>query len=92
MKQTQIVDIVIGVAALAFLISRQLRARKVSSSGLRVVAVLAVLGLIEAVVAHGASDRDVGSATVLPYLAVSLGIQRVITQWRATHLEPLASV
>ena len=38
-------------------------------------------------VAHGSADRSVGSATVVLYLAVSLGIQRLITQWRSTRLQ-----
>jgi hypothetical protein len=158
-KQSVIVDIVIAVVALGFLITRQLRARQISSTGLRVVAVLAVIGLIEAVgylranhggavtyaalagslvlaavfgairastvrvwteggqswmqgnwltaalwvlavaahlgydylVAHGNTDRGVGSATVVLYLAVSLGIQRLITQWRATRLQAVVT-
>jgi hypothetical protein len=158
-KQSMILDIVIGVAVLGYLITRQLRARRVSSSGLRVVAILAVVGLVEAssylrgnhggaityaalggslvlaaifgilrastvriwseggqawsqgnwltavlwivalaahlgydyLVAHGNADRGVGSATVVLYLAVSLGVQRLVTHWRATRLQPLAS-
>jgi hypothetical protein len=154
------IQIVIGVAVLALLIYRQLRARPVSASVLRIMAILAAIGLYQAVqyfhgngrptgttvyVALGGSlvlaavfavframtvrlfvtdgqvwqqgswltavlwvaalathlgydavigqHKDlagVGSATVLLYLAVSFGIQRVIVQQRAHRLQPAA--
>jgi hypothetical protein len=42
-----ILDIVIGAAVLVLLIYRQLRKRPVNGSGLRLVAILAVIGVIE---------------------------------------------
>lgn len=151
--------IFIGVAALALVIWRQLYARPVNNTGLRVVAILAVLGLIEAVqylrashsghsgaetyaalagslvlaaafgavraatvrvwvkdgmawskgnwltaglwivalaahlgydylVAPGHGDKSVGAATALLYVAVSLGVQRLVVQYRARRLAP----
>jgi hypothetical protein len=149
-----LIDIVIGIAVLALLIYRQLSARPVSDSGLRIIAILAVVGLLEAaqflqhthagavtyaalagslllaavfgalraatvrlwvqgsqpwtkgtwltaglwiaaVAAHlgydalvtpGHGSSGVGAATVVLYLAVSLGIQRVIVLGRAHRL------
>jgi drug/metabolite transporter superfamily protein YnfA len=40
-------DIVLGVAVLALLIYRQLQARPVNASGLRIVAILGIIGVIE---------------------------------------------
>jgi hypothetical protein len=148
-------DVVLGLAVLALLIYRQLRTRPVNASGLRVLAVLAVVGVVEtseflqqnhagaityaaiggslvlaaifgtlraatvriwlqngqpwsrgswltaslwivalaahlgydALVAHGHAERGLGAATVVLYLAVSLGIQRVIVQSRAHRLQ-----
>jgi hypothetical protein len=147
-------DIVLGIAVLALVIYRQLSARPVSDSGLRIIAILAVIGLLEAsqflqhghagavtyaalagslvlaaafgalraatvrlwlqggqpwtrgtwltaglwiaaVAAHLAYDAlvtpghgssGVGAATVVLYLAVSLGIQRIIVLRRAHRL------
>jgi hypothetical protein len=149
-------DVVLGVAVLALLIYRQLRTRPVNASGLRIIAILGIIGVIEtaqflqknhagpgtyaaiggslvlaavfgglrastvrlwlqdgqpwskgnwltaalwvvalaahlgydALVAHGHGDSNVGAATVVLYLAVSLGIQRVIVQLRANRLQP----
>jgi hypothetical protein len=145
-------DVVIGIAVLALLIYRQLRTRPVNASGLRVLAILAIIGVVEAtqylqknhggtmtyavggslalaavfgavraatvriwlkdglpwsrgswltaslwivalaahlgydsLVARGHGD-GLGSATVVLYLTVSLGIQRVIVQERANRL------
>ena len=155
-----VIDIVIGVAVLALLIARQLRARRVSSSGLRIVLILGIIGVVEVVsylkVNHGSSTRtflalggslvlaavfgalragtvklwtkegqvwsqgnwitavlwaialgahlgydyliapghgkaDIGTSTAVLYLAVSLGIQRLIIQQRAQRLEPAAA-
>jgi hypothetical protein len=52
-----------------------------------VAAVAAHLGY-DAPVAHGHGDRGLGSATVVLYLAISLGFQRVIMQRRARRLQP----
>jgi hypothetical protein len=148
--------ILIGVAALVLVVYRQLVARPVNSTGLRVAGILGILGLIEAaqflrtnhsgpatyaalggslvlaavfgairastvriwikdgrawsqgnwltaalwvvalaahlgyddLVAPGHGDKSVGASTALLYLAVSLGIQRVVVQQRARRLEP----
>ena len=40
-------DVILGVAVLALLIYRQLRTRPVNASGLRVIAVLAIVGVVE---------------------------------------------
>jgi hypothetical protein len=151
-----VVDIVLGVAVLALLIYRQLIARPVNASTLRLLVILGVVGLLQttrflgqnhsgaltygllagslvlaaafgalraatvriwiadgqawsrgnwltallwvaavaahlgydAVVAHGHGSRGLGSATVVLYLAISLGFQRIIVQQRARRLQP----
>jgi len=151
-----ITDIVLGVAVLALLIYRQLVARPVNASNLRILAILGVIGVVQtaqflgqnhsgaltygllagslvlaaafgvlraatvriwiaggqawsrgnwltaclwvaavaahlgydALVAHGHGDRGLGSATVVLYLAISLGFQRIIVQQRARRLQP----
>ena len=149
-----VTEIIIGVAVLALLIYRQLRTRPVNASGLRIVAIIGVIGLLEtyqfmqhhhagtvtyaallgslvlaavfgvlraltvrlwlkdgqpwsrgswitaslwiaALAAHlgydalvaGRSQDNVGDATIVLYLAVSLGIQRLIVQQRAQRLQ-----
>jgi hypothetical protein len=152
-------EIVIGVAVLGLLIYRQLSARPINAGGLRLAAILAVIGVVEtvnylhrfhastatyaalggslvlaavfgllraatvrlwvqdgqvwmrgnwltailwiialgahlgydALVAHGHGSNDVGTATVVLYLAVSLGVQRLIAQHRASRLQPLGA-
>jgi UDP-N-acetylmuramyl pentapeptide phosphotransferase/UDP-N-acetylglucosamine-1-phosphate transferase len=148
-----VAQIVIGVAVLALLIYRQLRTRPVNASGLRVVASIGVIGLVEtcqflqqhhpgavtyaallgslalaagfgilraatvriwltggqpwsrgswvtaalwivALAVHlgydalvaGHGRDNVGAATIVLYLAVSLAIQRVIVRLRAQRL------
>jgi len=149
-------DVILGLAVLALLIYRQLRSRPVSVSGLRLIVILVVIGVIQtfqfldkhhsgavtyavlggslvlaavfgalraatvkvwlqgdrawsngnwltavlwilslaahlgydAIVTPGRGSSGLGSATIVLYLAVSLGIQRVITQARANHLQP----
>ena len=149
-------EIVLGVVILGLLIYRQLRSRPINANGLRLVAILAVIGLFEAysflekhhsgavtyaalggslvlaavfgalraatvrvwsqdgqawsrgnwltavlwvvalaahlgydaLVTPGRGSSGLGAATVVLYLAVSLGIQRVITQTRANRLQP----
>jgi len=149
-------DIILGVVVLGLLIYRQLRSRPVNASGLRLVAILAVIGVFQAyefldkhhsgavtyaalggslvlaavfgalraatvrvwlqggqpwtkgnwvtaalwvialaahlgydaLVTPGRGSSGLGAATVVLYLAVSLGIQRVITQQRANRLQP----
>jgi len=151
-----ITDIVLGVAVLALLIYRQLAARPVNASNLRILAILGVIGVVQtaqflgqnhsgaltygllagslvlaaafgalraatvriwiasgqawsrgnwltaclwvaavaahlgydALAAHGHGDRGLGSATVVLYLAISLGFQRIIVQQRARRLQP----
>ena len=51
-----------------------------------VLALAARLGY-DALVAHGHAERGLGAATVVLYLAVSLGIQRLIVQSRAHRLQ-----
>jgi hypothetical protein len=58
-----------------------------------IVALGAHLGY-DALVAHGhGSGGDVGTATVVLYLAVSLGVQRLVAQYRASRmgLAPVSS-
>jgi len=149
-----ITDIVLGAAVLALLIYRQLAARPVNASALRILAILGVIGVVQtaqflgqhhsgmvtyaaiagslliaavfgavraatvriwlqngqawsrgnwltaclwvaavaahlgydALVADGHGDSGLGSATVVLYLAISLGFQRVIVQQRASRL------
>jgi len=148
-----VAQIVIGVAVLALLIYRQLRTRPVNASGLRLAAIIGVIGLIEAyqfiqqhpagavtyaallgslvlagvfgvlraatvriwlqdgqpwsrgswvtaalwivaVAAHlgydalvaGHGTANVGDATIVLYLAVSLGVQRLVVHQRAQRL------
>jgi hypothetical protein len=151
-----VVGILVGVAAVALVIWRQLNARPVNSTGLRIVVVLGIIGLVEAVqflktnhsgavtyaalggslalaagfgavraatvriwikdgvpwskgnwltaalwivalaahlgydyvVAPGHGDKSVGASTVLLYVAVSLGIQRIVVQLRTRRLQP----
>jgi hypothetical protein len=155
-------EIILGLAVLVLLIYRQLRARPINAGGLRLAAILAVIGVVEtaeylqkyhggsatyaalggslvlaavfgmlraatvriwnqdgqvwikgnwptgllwivalgahlgydALVAHGhGSNGGVGAATVVLYLAVSLGVQRLVAQLRASRmgLAPLGS-
>ena len=152
-------DIVLGVVILGLLIYRQLSSRPVNASGLRLVAILAVIGVIQAyqfldsrhsgavtyaalggslvlaavfsglravtvrvwlqggqpwskgnwltaalwivalaahlgydaLVTPGRGSSGLGAATLVLYLAVSLGIQRVVTQVRASRLQPGSS-
>jgi hypothetical protein len=149
-------DVILGLVVLALLIYRQLRSRPVSASGLRLIAILVVIGVIQtyqfldkhhsgavayaalggslvlaavfgalraatvkvwlqgdqawskgnwltavlwilalaahlgydALVTPGRGSSGLGAATVVLYLAVSLGIQRAITQVRANRLQP----
>jgi hypothetical protein len=158
-EATVAIDIVLGVVVLGLVIYRQLSARPVNANGLRLIVILAVVGVVEtvdylqkhhggaatyaalggslvlaavfgvlraatvrlwlqdgqvwskgnwltallwivalgvhlgydALVAHGHGSNDVGTATVVLYLAVSLGVQRLISQHRATRLQPFAT-
>ena len=42
----------------------------------------------DALVAHGDGNRGLGSATVVLYLAISFGFQRIIVRQRARRLRP----
>jgi UDP-N-acetylmuramyl pentapeptide phosphotransferase/UDP-N-acetylglucosamine-1-phosphate transferase len=149
-----VTEIIIGVVVLALLIYRQLRSRPVNASGLRLAAIIGVIGLVEAyqfvekhhagaviyaallgslalaavfgvlraatvrlwlqdgqpwsqgswvtaslwivaVAAHlgydalvaGHGRANVGDATIVLYLAVSLGVQRLLVHQRAQRLQ-----
>jgi hypothetical protein len=152
-------EIVLGVVVLALLIYRQLIARPLNAGGLRLVVILAIIGVVEtveylqkyhggkatyaalggslvlaavfglvraatvrvwiqdgqawakgnwltavlwvialaahlgydALVARGHGSNDVGTATVILYLAVSFGVQRLVAQYRASRLQPLGT-
>jgi hypothetical protein len=77
-----VIDVVIGVAVLALLIARQLRARRVSSSGWRIVVILAIIGVIEVTqylkVNHGSTKiyLALGGSLVL---AAAFGAARAAT-------------
>jgi hypothetical protein len=154
-----VLEIVLGVVVLGLLIYRQLSARPVNATGLRLVVILAVIGVAEtagylqkyhsgtatyaalagslvlaaifgllraatvriwlqagqawskgnwltallwivalgahlgydALVARGHGSNDVGTATVVLYLAVSLGVQRLVAQHRASRLQPFGA-
>jgi hypothetical protein len=139
-------DIILGVLVLGLVIYRQLVARPINARGLRLLVVLAVIGVVEtveylqkyhsgpgtyaalggslvlaavfgvlragtvriwsqdgqvwskgnwltaglwidALVARGhGSGGDVGTATIVLYLAVSLGVQRLVSQYRASRM------
>jgi hypothetical protein len=150
-----VLDVILGLAVLALLIYRQLSARPVTGSALRLLAILAVIGLLQTyqflskgharpltfaalggslvlaavfgalragttrvwlqdgqawskgnwltaglwvaslaahlgydiVVVHGPGARGLGTATIVLYLAVTLGFQRVLVLRRAHRLE-----
>jgi hypothetical protein len=150
------VEVVIGVAVLALLMFRQLQTRPVRDSGVRIMLILGVIGIVEtvqyldkhhggptiyaailgslvlagifgvlralttrvwqqdgqvwrkgnwvsaslwvvavaahlgydALLLHGKGDSDLGNVTLLLYLAISLGVQRILVAQRATRLQP----
>jgi hypothetical protein len=56
------------------------------TAGLWIIAIAVHLGY-DALVARGhGSGGDVGTATVVLYLAVSLGVQRLVSQYRASRM------
>jgi hypothetical protein len=154
-EATVATEIILGLAVLGLLIYRQLSARPINAGGLRLAAILAVIGVVEtvqylqkyhggsatyaalggslvlaavfgvlragtvriwsqdgqvwikgnwltgllwivalaahlgydALVARGhGSNGNVGTATVVLYLAVSLGVQRLVAQLRASRM------
>jgi hypothetical protein len=153
--QVIVLDVILGLAVLALLIYRQLAARPVNASALRLIAILAVIGLIQTyqflskghnhpltfaalggslvlaaifgalrastvrvwvddgqawsqgnwltavlwiaslvahlgydvLVVHGPGARGLGTATIVLYLAVTLGFQRVLVFRRAHRLQ-----
>jgi len=150
-----VLDVILGLAVLALLIYRQLAARPVNSSALRLIAILVIIGLIQTyqflskghdhpltfaalggslvlaaifgalragtvrvwlqdgqawsqgnwvtavlwvaslvahlgydvLVVHGPGARGLGTATIVLYLAVTLGFQRVLVLRRAHRLQ-----
>lgn len=150
------VEVVIGVAVLALLMFRQLQTRPVRDSGVRIMLILGVIGIVEtvqyldkhhggptiyaailgslvlagifgvlralttrvwpqdgqvwrkgnwvsaslwvvavaahlgydALLLHGKGDSDLGNVTLLLYLAISLGVQRILVAQRAARLQP----
>ena len=150
-----VLDIILGLAVLALLIYRQLSARQVNASALRLMAILVIIGVLQTyqflsknhahpliiaaiggsvvlaaifgwlrastvrvwlqdgrawsqgswltavlwivslaahlgygiLVAHGPDARGLGTATIVLYLAVSLGFQRLLVLQRAHRLE-----
>jgi len=56
------------------------------TAGLWIVAIAVHLGY-DALVARGhGTGGDVGTATIVLYLAVSLGVQRLVSQYRASRM------
>jgi hypothetical protein len=150
------VEVVIGVAVLALLMFRQLQTRPVRDSGVRIMLILGVIGIVEtvqyldkhhggptiyaailgslvlagifgvlralttrvwqqdgqvwrkgnwvsaslwvvavaahlgydALLLHGKGDSDLGNVTILLYLAISLGVQRILVAQRGARLQP----
>ena len=150
-----VLDVILGLAVLALLIYRQLAARPVNASALRLIAILVIIGLIQTyqflskghdhpltfaalggslvlaaifgalragtvrvwlqdgqawsqgnwvtavlwvaslvahlgydvLVVHGPGARGLGTATIVLYLAVTLGFQRVLVLRRAHRLQ-----
>jgi hypothetical protein len=150
-----VIDVILGVAVLVLLIYRQLSARPVNASALGLIAILAIIGVVQTyqflnknhahpltyaaiggsvvlaaifgalrastvrvwlqdgqawskgnwltaalwiaslaahlgydiLVAHGPGARGLGTATIVLYLAVSLGFQRVLVLQRAHRLQ-----
>jgi hypothetical protein len=60
------------------------------TGALWIVALAAHLGY-DALVTRGHSGSNIGTATVVLYLAVSLGVQRLIAQQRASRLQPFGA-
>ena len=155
MVQVIVLDVILGLAVLALLIYRQLAARPVNASALRLIAILVIIGLIQTyqflskghdhpltfaalggslvlaaifgalragtvrvwlqdgqawsqgnwvtavlwvaslvahlgydvLVVHGPGARGLGTATIVLYLAVTLGFQRVLVLRRAHRLQ-----
>ncbi len=151
-----VLDVILGLAVLALLIYRQLAARPVNASALRLIAILLIIGLFQTyqflskghdhpltfaalggslvlaaifgalragtvrvwlqdgqawsqgnwltaalwiasliahlaydvLVVHGPGARGLGTATIVLYLAVTLGFQRVLVFRRAHRLQP----
>lgn len=77
-----VTEIVIGVAVLALLIYRQLRTRPVNASGLRVVAIIGVIGLIETyqfLQQHRAGAVTYAALLGSLALAAGFGVLRAVT-------------
>ena len=76
-----VTNVVIGVAVLALLIYRQLRTRPVNASGLRLAAIIGVIGLVEAYAF--VEKHHVGAVTYAALLG-SLALAAVFGVLRAT--------
>jgi UDP-N-acetylmuramyl pentapeptide phosphotransferase/UDP-N-acetylglucosamine-1-phosphate transferase len=77
-----VAQIVIGVAVLALLIYRQLRTRPVNASGVRLAAILGVIGLVEAyqfIQQHHAGPVTYAALLGSLVLAAGFGILRAVT-------------
>ena len=143
-----VLDVILGLVVLVFLIYRQLSARQVNASALRLLVILVIIGVLQTyqflsknhahpltiaaivgsvvlaavfgwlrantvrvwldddgqawskgnwltahlvydlLVAHGPDTRGLGTATIILYLAVSLGFQRLLVLQRARRLQP----
>jgi hypothetical protein len=73
-------DIVLGVVVLALLIYRQLRSRPINANGLRIVVILAVIGVIQA---HQFLDKHHSGAVTYAALGGSLVLAAVFGALRA---------
>ena len=77
-----VTEIIIGVAVLALLIYRQLRTRPVNASGLRIVAIIGVIGLVEAyrfMQHHHAGPVTYAALLGSLVLAAVFGVLRALT-------------
>ena len=77
-----VTEIIIGVAVLALLIYRQLRTRPVNASGLRIVAIIGVIGLLEAyqfMQHHHAGTVTYAALLGSLVLAAVFGVLRALT-------------
>jgi hypothetical protein len=79
-----IVGVLLGVAALAFVIYRQVIPRKVSSSALRIIAIFAIIGIVETVQYFRATGNHVDGVTYAALggslvLAAAFGAARAFT-------------
>jgi uncharacterized membrane protein len=77
-----VTEVVIGLAVLALLIYRQLRTRPVNASGLRIVAIIGVIGLVETyqfLQQHHAGTVTYAALLGSLALAAGFGVLRAVT-------------